>query len=47
MIDKETEVQVPERYGLTTFAVAHMLESLKNLRGTATDGLRLADYLQV
>lgn len=45
-VDEATGKRTPELQRMTTFAVAHHLEALRNLRGPATDGHSLGDYLQ-
>lgn len=42
----ETGKRIPELQRVTTFAVAHMLESLRNLSGELTHGRPLAEYLK-
>jgi hypothetical protein len=44
--DPETGRRTPEQVRTTYFAVAHYTETLKNLRGTATKGQPLADFLK-
>jgi hypothetical protein len=46
-VDEATGERIPELQRITTFAVAHNVVSLKNVRGAATNGLPLAEYLKV
>lgn len=45
-LNEETGERTPELQRVTTFAVAHMLDSLRNLRGELTQGTSLSDYLR-
>ncbi len=44
-VDEATGERTPELQRITTFAVAHMFDSLYNLSGNATEGMHLGRYL--
>jgi hypothetical protein len=45
-IDEVTGEAIPEVHRIVSFGLAHYTDSLRNLRGTATDGLPLAEFLR-
>jgi hypothetical protein len=45
-VDEATGERRPELQRITTFAVAHMFDSLYNLSGRATEGMPLGEYLR-
>lgn len=45
--DPQTGSRTPEVVRITAFAAAHITDTLKNLRGTATNGAHLADFLKM